>query len=109
MAPRKLQVPVEILWVVAPDAPSHIIVGKNTSMHRNSNAPLRQISPQAGMYGTEKMANRVAQAIQKIPFIPFIALKLRDSSIPIVKGNSILRSPPQKLTVSSVQPTPIIP
>lgn len=46
--------------------------------------------------------------IQKAPFT-LMGLKLRDKSIPMEKGKSILNNPPIKFIPSSVQPTPILP
>ena len=46
--------------------------------------------------------------IQKAPFT-LIGLKLRDKSMPMEKGKSILSNPPPKFIPSSVQPTPIFP
>ena len=43
--------------------------------------------------------------IQKAPFT-LIGLKLRDKSMPMEKGKSILSNPPPKFIPSSVQPTP---
>lgn len=44
--------------------------------------------------------------IQKAPFT-LMGLKLRDKSIPMEKGKSILNNPPIKFIPSNVQPTPI--
>ena len=54
------------------------------------------------------MAIKVKLHIQKA-FLTLIGLKLRDKSMPIEKGKSILSNPPAKFKPSSVQPTPMFP
>ena len=60
-----------------------------------------------GMYGTAKSTISAHVHIQNAPFT-FLGLNVRASSIPMLKGKSILMNPPQKLTASIVQPTPIM-
>ena len=43
MSPKKRQMRRDVLSVVAPEAPSHTIIGKTPMMHTASNMPLRLI------------------------------------------------------------------
>ena len=90
-----------------PQAPNKTSTGKMKAMHTNSYRQLKLIPFPDGIYGTAKSAINISEQIQNAPFT-FLGLNVRASSIPILNGNNILINPPQKFTVSMVQPTPII-
>ena len=90
------------------------MAGKKSITQSTSYTPFSEKWLPAPKNGTEKIANRAMVHIQNVAlcgsgFFKYLIAWVRCSSIPSVKGKSILSKPPKKFVVSRVQPTPMLP
>ena len=88
------------------------MAGKKSITQSTSYTPFSEKWLPAPRNGTEKIAKRAMVHIQNVAlcgsvFFKYLIAWVRCSSIPSVKGKSILSKPPKKFVVSSVQPTPL--